>query len=81
MKVKVNRHASTLVIVCIVKMLDILLAICENAIITGEKISSKLIRRIYITCAKMYVGDMVLYNAMLAIENDIFYQSADSEAW
>jgi len=41
MKIKINRHGSTLVIVCIVKMLDILIAICENAIKMGDKISSK----------------------------------------
>lgn len=73
MQRKINRHASTLVIVCVVKMLDILIQICENAINTKDPIPSKLIRRIYVTCAKMYIADMVLYNAMLTDENDIFY--------
>ena len=31
MKLEINRHAATLVIVCIVKMLDILDGICEKA--------------------------------------------------
>ena len=46
-----------------------------------SKITTKLIRRIYVTCAKMYISDMVLYNSMLTPHDDIFYQDATSEAW
>lgn len=31
MKIQINRHSTTLVIVCVVKMLDILLSYCEKA--------------------------------------------------
>eukprot|EP00347_Sterkiella_histriomuscorum_P000824 403374374 len=78
---KVNTNAATLVVVCIVKMQTILLQYCKRALEMKQKMNSKLVRRIYVTCSKMYVSDMILYNAMLANENDIFYQDASSEAW
>lgn len=73
MKIEINRHSTTLVIVCVVKMLDILLSYCEKAEKQEGKLSSNLIQRMYTTCAKMYLADLVLYNAMLTSHDDIFY--------
>lgn len=80
-EIKVNSNAATLVIVCIVKMQEILLQICKRALEMTGKITSQIVRKIYCTCAKMYVSDMVLYAAMLTPDDDIFYQDASSESW
>lgn len=78
---QVNRHAVTLVLNCVTKLFDILVDLCESILNQNTKLKGKTIRRVYCVCAKTYISDFVIYNAMSAPINDIFYQDITHEDW
>ena len=77
---RVNRHAASLVIETIVK---ILVRIIEqiNASCAKDFFGKSEVQSIYALSAKFYVADQVLYIAMITPESDIFYQPKDSPDW
>lgn len=70
---KANRHSATLVLICLNKLCEILIKVCELASNLNGRISSYLIKRIHVLCSKMYPADLVLYIAMAVPEDDLFY--------
>eukprot|EP00347_Sterkiella_histriomuscorum_P001768 403370757 len=80
-KHKINRNAVTLVFSSIVKIFEILLNQCREALNCKQELPSRVIKRIYVTSAKTYVSDLVVYSAMLASHQDIFYQDPCSSDW
>ena len=74
----INRHASTLVLACLIKLFDNLIPMLEITLENLSKkkydrISNTLIKQIYVLCAKTYIADFILYIAMSTPESDIFY--------
>lgn len=63
-KIKVNRNAISLVYSSVIKIFEILLNQCNEALANKCELESRQIKRLYITSAKTYVSDMVLYAAM-----------------
>jgi hypothetical protein len=45
----------------------------KEALECKKRLSTTLIKKIYISCAKTYISDMLIYNAMRAPEEDMFY--------
>ena len=84
-KAKVNRHSVTLVLQCVIKLFDKIIKLCIEATKKcsqkKQKIHSLDIRRIYVTCSKVYISDMILYISMQAPEEDLFYQNSRCEQW
>ncbi|CDW87878.1 hormone sensitive [Stylonychia lemnae] len=77
----VNPHACTLVVICVLRLFEIINDLSQQALSSGKRIESTLIKRIYITCAKAYVSDLVLYSAMSAPSQDLFYQETYTSSW
>ena len=36
---------------------------------------------IFIHCSKLFVGDIVLFNAMVSDEDELFYKDANTLSW
>jgi hypothetical protein len=65
-------------------MLDLLIPFLDNTLDDLRKnkgVTSTTIKRIYIQCAKTYVGDFILYAAFRTPLTDLFYEPVESESW
>ena len=84
-QVEANRNAATLVLICINKLYDVLIKNSESCFeiksSSPRKISTKMIKRLYITCSKLYLSDFLLYISMKSPKNDIFYTQHNSKDW
>lgn len=84
-KIEINRNAATLVLVCVNRMFEILIRNCESQFEVRSKnprkIKSRIIKKIYSTCAKLYISDYLLYIAMKSPIDDIFYLNHESNSW
>ncbi len=74
----VNRHAATLVLNCMIKLLDLVIPLLDTTFDDlnkkkFDKITSTVIKRIYVQCAKLYIGDFLLFSSMNSSKEDIFY--------
>lgn len=74
----VNRHAATLVLNCLIKLLDLLIPNLDKTFEDlnkkkYDKVTSTVIKRLYAQCAKTYISDFLLFSAMNSSEEDIFY--------
>lgn len=82
---EVNRNAATLVVICINKLYEVLIGLMEgefNSKSTLQRgISIRMLKRIYSTCAKLYITDFLLYIAMKSPKDDIFYIPPSNVNW
>lgn len=65
-------------------MLDLLIPLLDRTLDdlrTNKGVTSTTIKRIYIQCAKTYIGDFILYAAFRTPLTDVFYEPVDSDCW
>lgn len=70
---KVNVNASALVIICINKMYQLMFDYGLSLAKGETEINTKSIRKLFVHCSKIYIADQMLFVAMNAPKDDLFY--------
>lgn len=78
---KINRHAATLVLVCLNKLFEQLSVFLQALMTPTAHLTKDEVKKMYVLSSKLHMADFILYISFESPETDLFYNPATSDQW